>query len=71
MTVYNIIESRTPLNNCISKFITLSVLCILDTKANKFYDSSNQLYDAALLTRGYIQHALRPDIDSEINHKRH
>ena len=48
-----------------------SVLRILDTEANKFYDRSNQLYDAALLTRGYTQHALRPYIDSEINHKRH
>ena len=44
---------------------------IVDTEANKFYDGSNQLYDAALLTRGYTQHALRPYIDSEISHKRH
>ena len=71
MTVYNIIESRTPLNACISNSLPISVLRILDTEANKFYDRSNQLYDAALLTRGYIQHALRPYIDSEINHKRH
>ena len=28
------------------------------------------MYDAALLTRCYIQHAIRPLIDSEINHKR-
>ena len=65
---------------CISKFISLlaflsslpiSVLRILDTEANKFYDRSNQLYDAALLPRGYTQHARRPYIDSEINHKRH
>ena len=52
-------------------FLPISVLCILDTEANKFYNRSNQLYDAALLTRGYTQHALRPYIDSEINHKRH
>ena len=51
--------------------LPISVLRILDTGANKFYDRSNQLYDAALLTRGYTQHALRPFIDSEINHKRH
>ena len=44
---------------------------ILDTEANKFYDRNHQLYDAALLTRCYTQHALRPFIDSEINHKRH
>ena len=51
--------------------LPISVLRILDTEANKFYDRSNQLYDAVLLTRGYTQHALRPYIDSEINHKRH
>ena len=51
--------------------LPISVLRILDTEANKFYDRNHQLYDAALLTRCYIQHALRPFIDSEINHKRH
>ena len=50
---------------------SISVLRILDTEANKFYDRNHQLYDAALLTRCYTQHALRPFIDSEINHKRH
>ena len=39
--------------------------------ATSWYDRSNQLYDAALLTRGYTQHALRPYIDSEINQTRH
>ena len=39
--------------------------------ANKFYDRTNRLYDAALLTRCYTQHALRPVIDSKINHIRH
>ena len=29
------------------------------------------MYEAALLTRCHTQHALRPLIDSEINHKRH
>ena len=48
-----------------------SVLRILDTEANKFYDISNQLYDAALLTRGYTQNALRPYIVSKSNHKLH
>ena len=38
---------------------------------NKFYDRSNQLYDEALLTRGYTQHVLRPYIYSEIYHKRY
>ena len=51
--------------------ILISVLRSLDTEANTFYNRSNQLYDAALLTRAYTQHALRPYIDSEINHKRH
>ena len=32
---------------------------------------NHQLYDAALLTRCYTQHALRPFIDSETNHKWH
>ena len=51
--------------------LPISVLRILDTEANKFYDRNHQLYDAALLTRCYTQHALCPFIDSEINHKRH
>ena len=42
----------------------------MDTETNKFYDRSNRLYDAALLTRCYTQHALRPFIDSKINHIR-
>ena len=29
------------------------------------------MYEAALLTRCYIQHAIRPYIDSKINHIRH
>ena len=50
---------------------TISVLHSLDTEANKFYDRTNRLYDAALLTGCYTQHALRPVIDSNINHIRH
>ena len=38
---------------------------------HKFYDRTNRLYDAALLTRCYTQHALRPVIDSKINLIRH
>ena len=49
--------------------LPISVLRILDT--NKFYDRNHQLYDAALLTRCYTQHTLRPFIESETNHKRH
>ena len=51
--------------------LPISVLRILDIEANTFYDRSHQLYAAALLTRGYTQHALPPYIDPEINHKRH
>ena len=42
----------------------------MDTEANRFYDRNHQMYDAALLTRCYTQHALRPFIDSESNHIR-
>ena len=42
----------------------------LDTEANRFYDRNHQMHDAALLTRCYTQHALRPFIDSESNHIR-
>ena len=38
--------------------LPISVLRSLDTEANKFYDRTNRLYDAALLTRCYTQHAL-------------
>ena len=49
----------------------ISILRSLDTQANKVYDRSNKLYDNALLTSCYIQHALRPVIGSKINHVRH
>ena len=52
-------------------FLPISVLRILDTEAYKFYDRNHQLYDTTVLTRSYTQHALRPFIDSETNHKRH
>ena len=57
----------------LSKLASLSVSSLrkLDDEANKFYDSKHDLYEAALLTRCYTQHALRPYIDSEINHIRH
>ena len=42
----------------------------LDNEANKFYDRAHRLYDAAILSRCYTQHALRQYIDSEINHIR-
>ena len=42
----------------------------LDTEANILYDRNHHMYDAALLTRCYTQHALRPFIYSESNHIR-
>ena len=51
--------------------LSISSLRKLDEEANKCYDRKHDLYEAALLTRCYIQHALRPYIDSEINHIRH
>ena len=43
----------------------------LDEEANKFYDSKHDFYHTALLTQCYTKHALRPYIDSEMNHIRH
>ena len=51
--------------------LPISVLHILDIEANRFYDRNHQMYEAALLTRCYTQHALRQFIDAEINHQRH
>ena len=57
----------------LSKLASLSIssLRTLDDETNKFYDRKHDLYVAALLTRYYTQHALRPYFDSEINHIRH
>ena len=50
--------------------LPISVLRSLDTEANDFYDRTNRLYNVSLLTMCYTQHALRPVIDSKINHIR-
>ena len=57
----------------LSRLVTLSISLLrnLNIEAYKFYDRAHRLYDAAILTRCYTQHALRPYIDSEINHIRH
>ena len=57
----------------LSRLVTLSISSLrnLDIEANKFYDRAHRLYDAAILTPCYTEHALRPYIDSEINHIRH
>ena len=44
--------------------LPIAVSRSLDTEANRFYDRNHQMYDAALLTRCYTQHALRPFIHS-------
>ena len=56
-----------------TRLVTLFISSLrnLDIEANNFYDRAHQLYDAALLTRCYTQHALRPYIDSKNNHIRH
>ena len=56
--------------SCLSS-LPISVIRSLYTEANKFYDRTNRLYDAALFTRCYTERALRPVIDSKINHLRH
>ena len=48
----------------------IAALRSLDTESNRFYDRNHQMFDAALLTRCYTQHAFRPFIDSESNHIR-
>ena len=57
----------------LSRLVTLSISSLrnLDIEANKFYDRAHRLCDAAILTRCNTQHALRPYIDSKINHIRH
>ena len=50
--------------------LPIAALRSLDTESNRVYDRNHQMYDAALLTRCYTQHALRPFIDSESNHIR-
>ena len=57
----------------LSSLVTRSISSLrnLDIEANKFNDRAHRLYDAALPAWCYTQHALRPFIDSEINHIRH
>ena len=57
----------------LSRLVTLSIFSLrnLDIVANKFNDRAHRLIDAAILNRCYTQHALRPYIDSKINHIRH
>ena len=76
-TVLSLFDLNSLLNSgchhMLSKLASLSVSSLrkLDYEANRFYDRKHNLYEAALLTRCYTQHALRPYIDSEIRHIRH
>ena len=69
----SIILKHSGQHMALSRLLNLSISSLrnLDIEANKFYDSAYRLYDAAILTRCYTQHALRQYIDSEINHIRH
>ena len=73
LSVLNIILKHSGRHMVLSLLVTLSISSLrnLDIEANKFYDRAHRLYDAAILTRCYTQHALQPYIDSEINHIRH
>ena len=57
----------------LSRLVTLSISSLRnsDIEANKLYHRAHRLYDAALVTRCYTQHALWPYMYSEINHIRH
>ena len=52
----------------LSKLSSLSIASL--HKLDEFYDGKHDLFHTALLTRCYTQHALRPYIDSEMNHIR-
>ena len=53
---------------CLSQFCGILELHV---EANKLNNRASKFYNAALLTRCYVQHFLSPYIDSEVNHKRH
>ena len=57
----------------LSRLVTLSIFSLpnLDIEANKFYERAHRLYDAALRTWCYTQHALLPYIDFKMNHISH
>ena len=68
----SIILKHSGRHMALSRLPTLSISSLrLNIRANNFYDRAHRLYDAAILTWSYTQHALRPYIDSEINHIRH
>ena len=52
-------SSRHMALSCLVAF-SISSLRNLNIEANKFYDRAHRLYDAAILTQCYTQHALQP-----------
>ena len=63
----SIIFKHSSRHMALSRLVTLSISSL----RNLDIDRAHRLYDAAILTRCYTQHALPPYIDSEINHIRH
>ena len=55
----------------IFKVLYLIQYCKLKILRRIIYDGNHPLYDAALLTKCYNQHALHPSIGCETSHKRH
>ena len=51
--------------------LSIASLRKLDEETKKLYDRKHDFYQTALHTRCYIQHALHPYIDSEMNHIKH
>ena len=71
ITIIKVRGTRSTCNVSFLSSLPIPVLRILDIEANRFYDRNHQMYEAALLTRCFTQHALCPFIDDEINHQRH
>ena len=69
----SIILKQSSRHMALSHLVALSISSPrnLDIEANKFHDRAHRFYDAAIITRCYTQRALRPNIDSEVNHIRH
>ena len=73
LSEFIIILKHSGRHMALSRLVTLSISSLrnLDIKANKFYDRAHGLYDSAILSQCYTQHAFWPYIDSEIKHIRH
>lgn len=73
VSVLNKILKQSGRHSMLSKLASLSISSLrkIDAEVDKFYDRQHPFYDAVLLIRCYTHHALRPLIDSEINHFRH